>query len=75
MKRNVYFSIRRGENQYVAECVDLPIVTQALTLDELAENIKEAVELHLEGEDLAELGFTAKPSIVANLELTLPEYA
>lgn len=75
MKRNVYFSIRRGESQYVAECVDLPIVTQAVTLDELAENIKEAVELFLEDENLAELGFGGKPSIVANLELSLPEYA
>lgn len=75
MKRNVYFSIRRGESHYVAECVDLPIVTQAVTLDELAENIKEAVELFLEDEDLTELGFAGKPSIVANLELSLPEYA
>ena len=75
MKRNIYFLIRKGDSLYVAECLDLPIVTQAKTLDELAENIKEAVELHLEGEDLAALGFMPNPSIVANLELTLPEYA
>jgi len=45
----------------VAECLDLPVVTQAPTLDELAHNIREAIGLHLEGEDLSELGFSADP--------------
>lgn len=74
MKKTVFFSIHKGEKFYVAECADLPIVTQGETLDELAANIQEAVSLHLEGENLAELGFSQRPAIVANLELT-PEYA
>jgi len=45
--------IFRGENQYVAECLDLPVVTQAATLDELASHIREAIGLYLEGADLA----------------------
>jgi predicted RNase H-like HicB family nuclease len=45
----------------VAECLDLPIVTQAATLDELAGNIREAIGLHLEGEDLSDLGFSGDP--------------
>jgi predicted RNase H-like HicB family nuclease len=61
--------IFRGERQYVAECLDLPVVTQAFTLDELAGNIREAVSLHLEGEDLAELGFSDDPTILATMEL------
>ncbi len=39
MKKIVQFRIYEGEKYYVAECVDLPIVTQGKTLDEVAENI------------------------------------
>jgi len=61
--------ISKGERQFVAECLDLPVVTQAPTLDELALNIREAIGLHLEGENLAELGFSSNPTILATLEL------
>lgn len=63
MKRTIQVRITRGESQYVAECLDLPVVTQARTLDELAANIREAISLHLEGEDLAEFGFASDPTI------------
>ena len=69
MKRIIQVRIFRGEQQYVAECLDLPIVTQAPTLDELASNIREAVSLHLDGEDLSELGFAPNPTILASFEL------
>jgi predicted RNase H-like HicB family nuclease len=59
----------RADRQYVAECLDLPVVTQAATLDELAENIREAVGLQLEGEDLSELGIANDPTIVVMFEL------
>jgi hypothetical protein len=42
MKHTIQVRITRGERQYVAECLDLPVVTQAPTLDELAANIQEA---------------------------------
>ena len=48
--------VRQGEQSgYVAECLEIPVVTQGQTLDEVTRNLREAVELHLEGEDLAEL--------------------
>lgn len=59
----------RGEKQYVAECLDLPVVTEAPTLDQLALNIQEAIALHLEGEDLAGLGLSSNPTILATMEL------
>jgi len=37
--------------------------------NELAANISEAISLHLEGEDLAELGFSVDPTILATMEL------
>ena len=45
------------------------MVTQAETLDELADNLKEALALHLEDEDLSELGLAPDPSILASFEL------
>ena len=69
MKRTIQVRIFRGEQQYVAECLDLPVVTEAPTLDQLAANIREAISLHLEGEDLAELGFAEDPTILASMEL------
>lgn len=69
MKRTIQVRIFRGDQQYVAECLDLPVVTQAPTLDALAANIREAISLHLEGEDLAELGLSDDPTILATMEL------
>lgn len=69
MKNIIQFHIYKGEKYYVAEGIDLPIVTQGKTLDELTENIKEAVELQLEGENLADFDLTPKPSVLLNLEL------
>jgi predicted RNase H-like HicB family nuclease len=69
VKRTIQVRIFRGERQYVAECLDLPVVTEAATLDELASNIREAISLHLEGENLAELGLCKDPTILATLEL------
>ena len=69
LKRTIQVRIFRGEKQFVAECLDLPVVTEAPTLDELAANIREAIALHLEGEDLAELGLADNPAVIATLEL------
>ncbi len=41
------------ESGYVAECLDLAVVTQGQTLDQTIKNLQEAIQLHLEGEDTA----------------------
>jgi predicted RNase H-like HicB family nuclease len=69
LKRTIQVRAFRGDRQYVAECLDLPVVTQAPTLDELASNIREAITLHLDGEDLAELGIADDPTVVVSFEL------
>ncbi len=60
---------QRGETKYVGECFDLPVVTEGDTLDEVVANLREAISLHLEGENLAELGFADAPPIIATMEL------
>lgn len=57
MKRTIQVAISREDRPYVAECLDLPVVTQA------------AIGLHLEGEVLADLGFASNPTILAIIEL------
>jgi predicted RNase H-like HicB family nuclease len=69
VKRTIQVRVFRGESLYVAECLDLPVVTQAATLDTLADNIREAVALHLEGESLEELGLSPDPTVLVTFEL------
>jgi len=69
MRRTIQVRIFRGEEKYVAECLDLSVVTQGDTLDEVTANIREAIGLHLEGENLAELGLAENPTVVAVMEL------
>lgn len=40
--------IRKGENQYVALCPEVDVVSQGLTIEDALANLKEAVELHIE---------------------------
>lgn len=40
--------IRKGEKQYVALCPEVDVVSQGRSIEEAIENLKEAVELHIE---------------------------
>ena len=74
MKHIIQFKIYKGEKYFIAEGVDLPIVTQGRTIDETVKNIREALSLHLEGEDLSELDVQSNSPILVNFELE-PLYA
>lgn len=75
LQQTVKSFIRPGEQSgYVAECLEISVVTQGDTLDEVVKNLTEAVALHLDGEDLAEFGLVPKPSILVTFELQ-PSYA
>lgn len=69
LQRTVKAVVRKGERYYVAECVELAVVTQGQTLDETLANLQEAVALHLEGEDPAQFGLASNPSILVTMEL------
>ena len=57
LQRTIKALIRAGEESgYMAECLEIPVVTQGQTLDEVTRNLCEAVELHLADEDLEALG-------------------
>ncbi len=69
MKHLIKAYISRGEDYYVAECMDISVVTQGKTLDQVVENLREAVALHLEGENLEEMGFAPHPGLLLTIEL------
>ena len=68
-RRTIQVRVFRGETKYVADCMDLPVVTQGDTLDELVANIREAIGLYLEDENLDDLGLCEDPAIVLTMEL------
>lgn len=73
-RQNVHAVIRPGEQGgYFAECIEIAVVTQGATLDEISRNLAEAVSLHLEDEDPAELGLVPHPSLAVTFKLQ-PEY-
>jgi predicted RNase H-like HicB family nuclease len=75
LQRTIKAIIRPGEESgYVAECLEIAVVTQGDTLDAVVENLREAVELHLEGENPAEFGLAPAPTIVVTMEME-PQHA
>lgn len=69
MQRTVKAFVYKGDTHYVAECMNIAVVTQGKTLDETIANLREAIALYLEGEDPAELGLSPDPALVVTLEL------
>ena len=64
----VHAVVTESEGWYVAECLELAVVTQARSFDELLANLREALALHLEGEDPAWLGLSPAPRLLVSYE-------
>jgi predicted RNase H-like HicB family nuclease len=69
MHHSIKAFIHKGEGYYVAECLEIAVVTQGRTLDETIANLREAIALHLEGEDMAGFDLIPNPSLLVTLEL------
>ena len=75
LQKTIKAIIRPGdETGFVAECVEIAVVTQGKTIDETLHNLKEAVALHLERENAAEFGLRDRPTLVVTMEVD-PAYA
>ena len=75
LQQTIKAVIRPGdESGYVAEGLEVAVVTQGQTIDETVANLKEAVVLHLEGETPATFGLREHPTLVVTLEVD-PSYA
>ena len=51
MKLNVVVSRTEDSDLYVAQCVEVDVASQGMTVDEALANVQEALELYFEGED------------------------
>jgi len=75
MRKIINISIYEGEKYLVAEGVNIPIVTQGKNYNELMDNLKEAISLFMEGEDLSKYNLDTNPAIIANFEINNITYA
>ena len=72
VRRDVIHAVAHpDEDGYYVECLEVSVVTQGDTLDELIRNLDEALGLYLEGEDLATLGLSSHPKVQLILERPL----
>ena len=75
LQQTIKAILRPGDEAgFVAECVEIAVVTQGASIDETIHNLQEAVALHLEGEDPAEFGLHNRPSLIVTMEVE-PAYA
>jgi len=63
LRGTIHVIVTCDNEVYTAECVEIAVVTQGNTLDDLLRNLHEAIELHLAGEDLATLGLSPQPRL------------
>jgi predicted RNase H-like HicB family nuclease len=75
LRQNITATIRPGDRAgFVGECLEISVVTEGATVDATIENLREAVALHLEGENPADFGLRERPTLVVTIEVQ-PSYA
>jgi len=68
-RETIHAVVGHSRDWFVAECLEVAVVTQGRTLDELVANLQDAIDLHLEGEDPAALGLVPAPRLTVTYEL------
>ena len=69
MKTVIKAETYQDGDYYCGRCLDFDIFTQGKTLDELVENLKEAISLHFEGDPSGLAGFSPHPSLLTMMDL------
>ena len=64
----IHVAVSESEGWYVAECLEVAVVTQGRTLDETMANLRDALELHLDEEELARAGLPPEPRLIVYYE-------
>ena len=75
MTKTIKVIVRHDGAYYNAEGVELDVFTQGKTLDEVVDNIRKAVAVHLEDENLEEFGLSPDPSILIMFEVDIARAA
>ncbi len=72
-KRNspaIHAVILDSDALFVAECLEVAVVTQGRTLDETLTNLRDALKLHLDRDELTRLGLSSEPRLAVKYETT-----
>jgi predicted RNase H-like HicB family nuclease len=69
MKKMIKIEIYHDGDFYCARCLDFDIFSQGISLDEVVENIKEAVALYFEDDPSELVGYERNPSIFSMMDL------
>ena len=64
----IHAVVVESDGWYVAECLETAVVTQGRSLDELLGNLRSALELQLDDEEIARAGLSPKPRLVLSYE-------
>ena len=64
----IHAVVTETEGLFSAECLEVAVVTQGASLDEILSNLREALELFMSGEDHNLLGLEPDPRLVLNFE-------
>ena len=67
----IHAVVTRDGEFYVAECLEVAVVTQWRTLDEVLANLRGAVSLHLEGDDAEAIGVASAPRLTVTYEVPM----
>lgn len=67
MEPTITVYIYKGEKMYVAECLEIDVVTQGKSIDKAIKNIKEAIDLYFEGEEKLEIDLPPEPPIILSI--------
>ena len=67
----VHAVVARGGGWFTAECLEIAVVTQGRTLDETVASLRDAVALHLEGEDPGAFGLAAPLALSVTFEASI----
>ena len=68
LRGTIHTVIAESEGGYVAECLEVGVVTEGDSLDETLRNLREAVALFMEGEAPAALGVVPNPRLAISFE-------
>lgn len=66
----IHVAVVESEGQYVADCLEVAVVTQGASLDELLGNLREALDLYMSDEDPVLLGLAPEPRLLISFETT-----
>ena len=64
----IHAVVAESEGCYTAECLEVAVVTQGRSLDEVLGNLRDALELYMADEDPVLLGLTPRPRLFVSFE-------